>query len=159
MSKNKKVLFVVAMAIPLIIVLFLLGRNQLLNPTIVLGSLLIVSLVTSSIMIIKAHKNQALLDKKYYTNVAGAAIDLMLYSFVMLCIWMFFESKNAIFQAILVSYPFIKGFDTFLKNKFKNFMQVFVYYRKFEEEKQKELEDKSKKKAEVRKKMKEKKPS
>lgn len=159
MSKNKKALFVVVLAIPLLIVLFLLGRKQLLNPTLILGGALAISLITSSIMIIKAHKNPIFLEKKFYTNSVGAAIDLALYSFVMLCIWMFFESKNAIFQSILVAYPFIKGLDTFLKNKFKNFMQVFVYYRKSEEEKQKELEEKSKRKAKVKNKMQQKKPS
>lgn len=159
MRKGKKAGLVILAAIPLLIVLFLLGKNEYLNPTLILGSLAVVCLITSSTMIIKAHKNDQLMQKKGYSNIAGAAIEIMIFSLVMLVIWKIFESKNAFFQAILIGYPLIKGFDTFLSNKFKRFMEVFVYYRKFEEDKQKELQEKSKRKADAKKRINAKKPS
>ena len=149
-SKRKALIFAVSSVILGIFFYFLCRQNNL-NLTYPLITQIAVGVFLSSVMIIKAHKNESLLDKKYYSNVAGALIDLSLYSFVMLIVWLIFKSDNPLFQAVLLTYPLVKALDTFISNKFKRFMQVFVYYRKYEEDKQAELKAQSKIKAKYKK--------
>lgn len=157
MKRSKKILIITLSSIVLLIATFVLAKTIKLPMTAILSLFTIMGLVVSSVMIIKAHKNEAVLQKRFFSNIAGGMMDLFITSLVMLVVWLIFSKSNAFYHAILITYPLVKFIVAFIDNKFYKFLDHFVFYRRYEEEKKKELEEESKKKALARKRLKNKK--
>lgn len=156
MKRSQKILIISLSSIVLFVLLTLLAKNYTLNMTWILAALCGVSFIGSSAMIIKAHTNEFMLTKGYYSNIVGGLIDLFLHALVMLIVWLIIPKQNAIYQAILIGYPLVKFIAAFIDNKFYKFIDQFVYYRRLEEKKKLELEEESKKKAQARSRLKKK---
>lgn len=153
MKRSKKILIITLTGIATLILWMITLKNYSVD---VLGILLVTifsSLIISSVMIVKAHTNEKILDKKNYSNFAGGFIELFLYSLVMLGIWLIFMKENNLYQAILLTYPIVRFVAAFVDNKFYKFLNHFIFYRRKQEQMKANLQEESKKKALVRKRM------